>query len=412
MGGGLMQLVAKGPQDKYLTSDNPQITFFKSVYKKHTNFAIESIKQEFDSGVDYGKTCVLTIDRNADLINKMYLEVDISNIDANDEVSANLGTALIDEISIEIGGQTIDTHYGHWLEVWAELTEKNTNYTTSQLSNATTSLHNSGTKFQNLTCSGGVQGQTLTNASGSIDKFFIPLQFWFNRYSGLSLPLVALQYHEVKLFVKFQSEDKVIQATGTSNAANTTLNVNLYSDYIYLDIEERKLFASNEHNYLIEQLQYNKSNSTDTNIELTLNHPVKELIWTGGTSDTAALNDGPTKGPSTPLAITDSNFKLLLNNKDRFKERNLKYFTRLQVWQYHSGCGGFTPGTSEISDSIAVYSFALNPEQYQPSGTCNFSRIEDAFLYRSTGTQELNIYAINYNILKITGGMGGLAYSN
>ena len=142
---------------------------------------------------------------------------------------------------------------------------------------------------------------------------------------------------------------------------------------------------------LIEQLQYDTKGTATGSYKLNLNHPVKELIWTDAAS------------------ITTQKAQIQLNGHDRFSARDSKYFTRCQVWQHHTGFGGVT-----VQDSIAVYSFALKPEEHQPSGTCNFSRIDNAQLVQGTGgtTDSLNIYAVNYNVLRIMSGMGGLAYSN
>jgi hypothetical protein len=176
----------------------------------------------------------------------------------------------------------------------------------------------------------------------------------------------------------------------------------LWADYIYLDTDERRRFAQVSHEYLIEQVQY-QSHATSTSFDLNFNHPVKELIWTGGTGTPAAQS-----GPSTPLAFTTpvTNWLLKLNGHDRFAKRNTKYFTRQQVHDYHSGHGSIN-----VVDAIAVYSFALKPEEHQPSGTCNFSRIDNAQLVVDN-TTAVNIYAVNYNVLRIMSGMGGLAYSN
>jgi len=377
MGGGLMQLVAYGAQDIYLTG-NPQITFFKVVYRRHTNFSMEAIQQTWAGTVTstVASRVTATISRNGDLVHRLFLETTAL---ATGGGIINPGSSLINSVECEIGGQTIDKHYGHWMETWAELTEPNPSGTTKAATGT------GGTMFQNMSGMGGV-------LDGTVDKAFIPLQFWFCRNPGLALPLIALQYHEVKI---------ILETTAT-----TVTGLELWADYIYLDTDERRRFAQVSHEYLIEQVQHQNSDLTTSGATLNFNHPVKELIWTGGRDD---YQDIP------PFSGTDA-FQLKLNGHDRFSVRGYSYFTRAQVWQYHTGICGL--GKSAVTgggivDNIAVYSFALKPEEHQPSGTCNFSRIDNAQLTNSgddiTGA---NIYAVNYNVLRIMSGMGGLAYSN
>ena len=377
-----MQLVAYGAQDIYLTG-NPQITFFKVVYRRHTNFSMEAIEQTLNGTVAASSSISSTISRNGDLIHKMYIEHKIvSDLDVNDD---NYGTQMIDFVELEIGGQKIDKHYGHWMEAWLELTEHNPtgNSYTAEAALAETAP-NIATRIQRLSCAGGVAGAAVAYAQ----VIFVPLQFWFCRNPGLALPLIALQYHEVKVKLAFSS------VLDTAAGASTKLFV----DYIYLDTDERRRFAQQSHEYLIEQVQY-QSESTGNSFDLNFNHPVKELIWTG-TYETGSFSNGELS--------TGDKWKLTLNGHDRFAERDYRYFTRTQVWQHHSGYGGISE-----RDSIAVYSFALKPEEHQPSGTCNFSRIDNAQLKSSVVTNaNIGIYAVNYNVLRIMSGMGGLAYSN
>jgi hypothetical protein len=411
MGGGLMQLVAYGAQDVYLTG-NPQITFFKVVYRRHTNFSMESIEQTLNGSVGYGNKVTCTISRNGDLVTKLVLEATISASEEQNVVGPNPGSAIINEVELEIGGQRIDKHYGHWMETWAELTQVNPSGHSGFVRNGAAATINAGTQFQNTAGYGGVVGNT-NNTMVSLQVLYIPFQFFFCRNPGLALPLIALQYHEVKINLTFGAAVGVMEAAGTP-----ALAAKLFADYIYLDTDERRRFAQVSHEYLIEQLQYQLESANATK-NLNFNHPVKELIWTGATTATATA----LVGPSTPEALESGNTYLLkLNGHDRFSARDITYFTRCQVGQHHSGYGGIsipTQGTCNTAtsvraeDSIAVYSFALKPEEHQPSGTCNFSRIDNAQLISAGGTAEiLNIYAINYNVLRIMSGMGGLAYSN
>ena len=350
MGGGLMQLVAYGAQDVYLTGD-PQITYFKVVYRRHTNFSMECIEQTFNGTPAKGSKVSCTISRNGDLIGAMHLAIPLDS--AAGETDAQTFAAYVSEVEVEIGGQKIDKHYGEWLDVWHDLTAGADKPKTNLL-----------------------LATAATSASG---KSYIPLQFWFNRNVGLALPLIALQYHEVKLNITFANPT----ATDIDFAA-----AQLWVDYIYLDTEERKRFAQMSHEYLIDQLQFPGAESSGTKFRLNFNHPVKELVFTGFTSD------------------PDRTWKLMLNGHDRFAAREQTYFTQLQKYYHHSvvpAHGG----------SVGVYSFALRPEEHQPSGTCNFSRIDNATLTCSTTSGgSTNIYAVNYNVLRVVSGMGGLAYSN
>jgi len=390
MGGGLMQLVAYGAQDIYLTG-NPQITFFKVVYRRHTNFSMEAIEQTWNgsepSATDASKRCTATISRNGDLVHRMYLEIK----GTPDNTAPNPTAVAITDIELEIGGQKIDKHTGEWMNVWSCLSEKNPTGASGDAGLAAPT----GTLFQNMSGMGGCDTST-----GAATVLFVPLQFWFCRNPGLALPLIALQYHEVKVIMNHN-----FGASGTTFSAVTSGK--LWADYIYLDTDERRRFAQVSHEYLIEQVQEQSlTTGANNSDDLNFNHPVKELIWTISGSGGGIASVANTGSPT---------FQLKLNGHDRFAARDYRYFTRTQVWEHHSGAGGLQSdlgGNGAFSDGIAVYSFALKPEEHQPSGTCNFSRIDNAQL-TCVGTSDADkIYAVNYNVLRIMSGMGGLAYSN
>ena len=242
----------------------------------------------------------------------------------------------------------------------------------------------------------------------------VPLQFWFCRHAGLALPLIALQYHEVKVSLTFDTEANV-SANAVSGSGSLS-SVQLWADYIYLDTDERRRFAQVSHEYLIEQLQYQSSSPASTH-KLNFNHPVKELIWCGQSNKTLGGTHGGSASPydialhngsddGAKLNDTTDTVTLKLNGHDRFAARHNTYFTRTQPWQHHSN-----PGGGFKADAISVYSFALKPEEHQPSGTCNFSRIDNAQL-TGLSADASKIFAVNYNVLRIMSGMGGLAYSN
>ena len=389
MGGGLMQLVAYGAQDIYLTG-NPQITFFKVVYRRHTNFSMEAIEQTWNgssTGQSNGR-CTSTISRNGDLVYRMYLEC---LFDVHRDAD-NPGSYFIENVELEIGGQKIDKHSGEWMETWAELTQSNPDGT---VCDGSAPWGTTATLFQKMSGMGGVDAATNLHADLQTIPLYIPLQFWFCRTPGLALPLIALQYHEVKVILDYRGDANELAASSNK----------LWCDYIYLDTDERRRFAQVSHEYLIEQVQEQPLAAGGG--ELHFNHPVKELIWN--------VPQERVTGRGIVVTGTGTDFQLKLNGHDRFASRNYRYFTRTQVWEHHSGPGGLdsaNTGAGKFNDSIAVYSFALKPEEHQPSGTCNFSRIDNAQLLSPGNTAVHNIYAINYNVLRIMSGMGGLAYSN
>ena len=452
MGGGLMQLVAYGAQDIYLTG-NPQITFFKVVYRRHTNFSMESIEQTFNGTADFGNDVSATISRNGDLLYRMYLEHELAtNASQECELVANYGSRLMKECELEIGGQRIDKHYGHWHSVYSQLTEFNPSGSTGTLYNKMTGnglgVNTDATSADTDSVNAPAWDST-TVATQITGKIWVPLLFWFCRNPGLALPLIALQYHEVKVKITFEELSRLVLGNDDDDFGNSdttapstpTKSFDLWCDYIYLDTDERRRFAQVSHEYLIEQLQFSSFSGTaagSATLDLNFNHPVKELIWTGGISSlsgvglangSARTDTGITAMGSTRAAFfteqnISGNWQLKLNGHDRFKERDFKYFTRTQVWEHHTGYGAVNN-----PDSIAVYSFALKPEEHQPSGTCNFSRIDNAQLtgaYSPSANENgasgnnlpdqdgglVFVYAVNYNVLRIMSGMGGLAYSN
>ena len=427
MGGGLMQLVAYGAQDIYLTGQ-PQITFFKSVYRRHTNFAVESIQQTINGSISAGSRVSVTISRNGDLLKNLWCQYNPSKLvtSGSTTIGSDLSHALFQTLELEIGGQLIDRQYGLWLTIWRDLTEVNPIGSQGMLGvggaepaiNDPTTV--ASTRYQRMSYTHQGESTAAIDTTLAPTEAYIPMRFWFCRNPGLAIPLIALQYHEVKFNVQFALTSSYFLGGSPVGSINTA-DFAVYADYVYLDTTERRQFAQNAHEYLIDQLQYQSESGGGTNntIRLNFNHPVKELIWCGtptaivvASSATDLVSGGATPAPITSATGSASNMltKIILNGTDRFTARNTKYFTRDQVWDCHTGFGA-----TGVADSIALYSFALRPEEHQPSGTCNFSRIDTAQLWFS-GTGEtvspLTIFAVNYNVLRIMSGMGGLAYSN
>ena len=516
MGGGLMQLVAYGAQDVYLTG-NPQITFWKVTYRRHTNFAMESIEQTFNGQADFGRRVNCTISRNGDLAYRTYLQVTLPEIGQSLENSASDGVVarwldfpghqLVETVEVEIGGQRIEKQYGDWMHIWCQLTmskEQERGYY-KMVGNTTQLTFVTDKDFANVDgpCDSDAPRQVCAPRNALPETtLYIPLQFWFCSNPGLALPLIALQYHEVKINLDLRAIDECLWAVSATDNTKVTgaysqslVSASLYVDYIYLDTDERRRMAQNPHEYLIEQLQHTGAESVGSSsnkIRLNFNHPVKELVWvvqpdahvdycasleSGSTLHKAygaqpfnytdavdvlpnsvkaygahvedgefvtgdamvdgtaaelsvAAGEGWTSGNNAGVSdagtfvLTETSLdmhcwgenpvvtaKLQLNGQDRFSEREGTYFDQVQPWQHHSRAP---------DAGINVYSFALRPEEHQPSGTCNMSRIDNATLQlvlsnatvEGTNTAKVRVYARNYNVLRIMSGMGGLAYSN
>lgn len=364
------------------------------VYRRHTNFALESIEQTFNGVADFGKKVTATISRNGDLIHRTYLQTVLPALSAGAPAPAEInwvpevGHALIKTVELEIGGQRIDKHYAAWLHIWNELSQP------------------VGLQAGYDKMIGNVSSLTtgaLSVAGGY--TLYVPLQFWFCRNPGLALPLIALQYHEVKVNIEFEELRNLVQVRqgGVVPTTGSLGATSLWVDYIYLDAEERRRFAQVSHEYLIEQLQFTGDESTTSQfpkIKLNFNHPVKFLTWTVSSSPDHAFDF--TDNGANPVVSA----KLQLNGHDRFAARPGSYFNYVQPFQH---CENIP------AEGINVYSFALQPLSHQPSGSCNMSRIDNATLQidlASASSVNIKVMAVNYNVLRIMSGMGGLAYSN
>jgi len=403
--GGLLQLVAYGSQDVYITG-SPQITYWRVVYRRHTNFAMESLEQDFSGNIDFSRKGTCQLQRSGDLVHKGYLQVDLPPLTANASQTVawtrNIGHVIIDEISVDIGGAIIDKHYGMWYTIYNELTQvaqKEEGYDVA-IGN-TTAL-----TFQ----------QTAIPAA----SLYIPLLFWFNRNPGLALPLIALMYHDVRINVSFRPAIECYITSDHVPLAVTPVlqNAALFLDYIFLDAPERRMFSQMNHEYLIEVLQSSgaeSQNNSAVKLKCNFSHPTKELIWVvqadanvvGGANRWVDFTDAGTSGTAYGGNNPMVDAKIMLNTHDRISTRKAAYFNLLQPLFHH---------TRIPSTGIYSYSFALEPEKHQPSGSINMSRIEGVMLVMtlSTGTSPVKVYpfAVSYNVLRITSGMGGLAYAN
>jgi len=539
-----MQLVAYGAEDLYLTG-NPQITNFKIVYRRHTNFAMEYIEQYFYTLPNYNPTKrtqgKIKIERNADLLHDVYFVYDTPNIrfpiedydnltpdDVNFKWVRDLGNNIIYSVEISIAGNRLDIQYGQWMQIWNELTiteSKKSSYN-RMVGNFYKMRPGHSTFYPNK------DNGTILNTTIPSTRLYIPLNFWFCKNPGLAIPLIALQYDELYIYFEFNPLNYLF-TIGKENLSPSAFfspgNVNSNSDpdsfvsqlvaagfnqqnifnefiqgtwnqnsfllanYVYLDDDERRKFAQSSHEYLIHQVQrrvFTGIKSGTNTKELDMFHPVKELIWVFQKDSVKDLNDwgnytfldlhndyknmmeeynnkfdfldqqsdvnfmaqnnnfirqneiNPVRqdcsflgsGMSNTLAFNDYvntmlSAKLIFNGHDRFEERDHTFFNALQAFKYH---------THSAPAGVYIYSFALNPEEFQPSGTSNFSRlnkIEMQFKIRkdiceddliplnpiddvngAIPTNPVNynfyIYAVNYNVFRIMGGMGSIAFAN
>lgn len=453
MPGGLLQLVAYGAQDAYLTG-NPQITFWKGLFKRHTNFSMEAFRINFSGQPSWGTKQTAIVGRHADLLYSTYVEVQLpyyGNDGTNESlwnndgsisalasvIKGGLGFNLIEYIELDIGGQIVDKVYGEFMYLWSKLTSDYAQ--TLKIADLVSGpcVNNGATDLSNNSSN----CNSVTGRPNQPNTLYIPLYFFFTKNPGAALPLIALQYHEVKINVQWNTSQFIagdFRRSGTAQNINNLPNPTaaLYIDYIYLDTEERRRMAQQSHEYLIEQTQYNEDQeitSANNRLDLTFNHPVKELIWVvqphfyrDCKSSQYPYEYDPAVGPEYRLAPFTYDVPavyeqwLQINGQDRMDRRYGDYFNRVQPYQHHTG-------TLTGSPAIYCYSFALRPEEHQPSGTCNFSRIDTATIVMNFaggyGTSsdivvsqenswDVRVYAINYNILRVMSGMAGLAYSN
>ena len=486
MGGGLIQLVSVGFEDLYLTND-PQVTFFKIVYKRHTNFSQELIPQLYNSIPDFGKRVTCRLSKNGDLINRMYIYLELPNIpvfydnttDTPNQIKKlawikKIGYGIIKSVELEIGGQLIDKHYGDWFNIWEELTETCQRDTLNKLIGNVPDVYN------------------FTNGKDTY-KLFIPLKFWFCRNIGLSLPIIALYFNDIKIHVEFNELSKLIRksatnyieiddnsvlfnegdlitqtidnvittniysyydfinkrlyyikykdsfvsgyniynsdgyyATPKTNATEAIFNItipnlsivrsNLLINYIYLDNDERKRFVKSNHEYLIDFIQFEGEKTIYNNhikLKLGYNHPCKELIWVsqyvniknGNLNDLFNYTNSIENGESLIKRT-----KILLNGQVRVTDKNFFFYNYLQPIKTH---------TNSPSNGINIYPFCINPEDSQPSGSCNFSKMDDIVLEFSVSKDVdynhpaiVRVYNNAYNVFRIIDGLSGLAFSN
>jgi hypothetical protein len=429
-GGGLLQLVAQGKQDLYLTG-NPQVSWFKFVYRRYTNFAMEALPMYFDGAGDFGKRITCVVPRRGDLLGQVFLNVELPPIylatgsgcvcgpggeviPSGDVASYvnSIGHALIKEIKVEVGEQEIDKQTGEWMEIW-------TNYTTP--SGQRQALNNMIGRAEGFPIADG------TFNTGPL-KLIIPLQFWFCKNPGSFLPLIALQYHPVRITIEFRPLQQLFMKTNPDTACTQTVlpasmtNCMLWGDYVYLSEEERRRYVSAAHEYLIEQIQYTPpiaipAGASSTTIPMEFNHPLREFFWFLRSNRIEGYNEWFNY---TSLAAIESGYRrtdmmdtavLQLDGYDRFDARDGAYFRLVQPYQRHT--------TTPVDKYTYNYSFSLWPEQAQPSGSLNASRI-DSLVWQMNLTPNVlpdpgaittRIYTRNHNVFRVVEGFGGLLFT-
>jgi hypothetical protein len=418
-GGGRIQLVYVGKEDNFLTG-NPKVSFFRFVYRQHTNFAIESIRMFFNGNPDFGQRFNVFFPRFGDLIGPMFLIIDLPPLFLQNGqpigYTNSIGNAIIEDMRIMIGETEIDRHDGMWEFIWNNIT----------LSSDKKKIYESMV--------GQFDGNPVFTITGPY-RLHIPLTFWFNKDPGQYLPLIALQYHQVQIQFKFRNVTDLYYTINSdlNNKCKLALknnlsipNVELWGDFVFLDTEERRRIVSKSMDYLIEQVQIIEPVSIDQSkanigIQLTINNPVKEILWVfrrNVMENTNELFNFTSLGASEAGSYRDLmlNAVIQLDGQDRFQKRDGKYFRLISPYQHHTANPNFL--------YIYSYSFALRPEEIQPSGTLNASRFEDIRLQLETPTCPDPItlklrgdmtffgYAHGYNILRITQGYGGLLFAN
>jgi hypothetical protein len=402
-GGALTQLVAVGLQDTHIQQGDVRHTYWQTAYRRYTNFSLESIPQVFSGVVAFGSKLSCTVSRNADLVRGLFFEVTMKRGTGPAFYS---GEHLFKYVDVEIGGQRIDFVTNTWLRIYDEL-HRDVDQREA---------HKQMTDFEDA-------------PPGTIKRFYVHVPFWFSSNSGLALPLIALQYHEVKVNIELEQAENIPGVDG-SHAPDCTM----YCDYVFLDTDERRLFAQTQHEYLIEQTQlmrsyiFPRATKVKHTVALDFNHPTKYLAWVLKPNDASHAiftSNGSVEGlePNEVYGPVAS-VELQLNGTDRFAQRRGSYF-RL--------CHAFQHFRKAPSVGVYVYSFALYPREHTPSGTMNFSRVDSAIMRLETkaatltdaaaatsedqtmvaalNQSKLEVYAKNYNVLLVQHGMGGVMFS-
>lgn len=438
-GGGILQLVAKGQQDKFLTG-NPEMTFFKMMYKRHTNFSITQRRMFFDGTPDFGQRVTCTVPPGmGDLLGKTYLHVMLPRLSAVDKdgnkmpvsYCNGIGHALIDEITLFIGEQQIDQQNGEWMEIWTQLKTP-----ASQVDALNTMIGK---------VDGYMDPNLLPGSKSEGLELWIPLQFFFCKDSGLYIPLMAIQFYKIKIAMTISPLSSLFYTpllvtdpdANILEESSSIVYLELVSEFINLDTEERRKFVSSPHEYLIEQIEYTPivpvpSGQQSFSIRSEFTNPVKEFFLVVQRDYMTEVNQpfnysslaGNEIAPAVladyfPLGSTlrtdlIKNVMMQLDGIDCFEDPlNAFYLSIVQPYQYHTR----TP----VDKFIYTYSISLFPEKITPSGSFNASRI-NALTWNvninpillmtgvNIGNLHARLYAINYNVLRVVEGFAGVLF--
>jgi Major capsid protein N-terminus/Large eukaryotic DNA virus major capsid protein len=385
MSGGIVQLVSTGAQDAWLTG-KPEVSFYRSSYKRYTHYARSSERQLIQGAPTAGSISTIRFEKKGDLINSVYLIAK----DTTGALVPQVGWSnVIDKVELLIGGQIIDTQDINWMSNVEPVVGAQT----------------FSTRFLN----------NNSNGPTSAVNGFLPLKFFFNKDWNVSLPLVALQYHDIELRITWSSS----LATGTvpqtwngttlASAAVSSLQYEAWCNFVYLDQAEREYFANTPMDMLITQVNRIPIGSGNMQ-ELALAHPIKYITFNANNYTQAYLN------ATTALPPANYQFKTQINGVDIGDSRSM--FQWIDVPQYYFTPFGYSHNQSTAN--VAIISYCLDTSKLQPTGSLNFSRIDTYRIVAPAGVSLQTLaggtgkyfYAVNYNVLRIKDGMAGLLYSN
>lgn len=415
MSGALLGLVAYGNQDVYLTKD-PNVTFFKSAFKRYSMFQKEVVALSANGNPAFGRKITVPIVRSGDLASRCYVEMVLPELVAPDNMHIAyckyVGLALLESVEFLIGGAKVDKHYSTWLIIMHELYTK-----PGKEKNADIMI-------------GNVDLLTTPKPVIPEYKVRVPLQFFFNRFYKQALPLVALQYNPCQFDIQFKRAEDLytiydvsgptpVPTSKTLPIAPILGAVNVWCEYIFLEDEERDAIVADVVDVVFEQTQFNSPEAyTGPKLKsrLAFNHPVSELFFmiqlnTNVDNGANRWADFTMSGNDAAKAYNGAqplkSATLMLNGNDRFAAQDAMYFNNQVPYECHS---------RSPAAGIYCYSFANNPEDAQPSGTLNFSRIDSAALAieTNTGNQPYNllVFCKNYNVLRYKNGQAGVSFSS
>lgn len=399
--GGVLQLSAIGKQDDVFIK-NPQVNIYKTVFRRYHNFSIQEINQSIVGVANFNETIRIPISRAGDLVTAMSLNFSLPALSIPSGSTYvgwtnNLASVLVEEASLEIGGQQIDKLYSIWLEIWDELT------TTEDQIN---SVYEMLGKFETAT-------EVQTNATAETDyTLFLP--FWFHKKPSLALPILALQSHRIEVILKLRPFSQCVVYDGATAPDSVDMdNVKFYVEYAFLEDNLRTNFAQSVHVYLISQIQFTGkdtltsvgSQNLNYKTRLEFNNRVKSLYWVLVESTSENNNDWFNFSRRSDTTQLFEKSRILIDGIEREELRDEKYFRIIQPFKFH---------THSTNKHIYMYSFCKYPEGIQGSGALNFSRLDHAYLElllrASNPETNLHIFGLTENFLIIQGGMASLAY--